>query len=170
MSNNLLRLWHTYIISTVVTSSILAMMYVICLVRIYQGSRIPFIITLCVLLFLSNVGAAFLTLANTRINQKMTAHAEGEDVSAFWLTIMFQMICEILRDGCFNAAQWIFAFEYFVSATSIPYIFSKKDVPHSTIVRNKVIFWSILCFNCSSPCIFACLLGYGNSYDFKTKE
>ena len=162
MPDKFKTLWNTYIVSTAVTSTILAIMYVICLVRIYQRSKIPFITMLCVLLFLSNVGAAFLTLANTRINQKMTAHAEGEDVSAFWLTIMFQMICEILRDGCFNAAQWIFAFEYFLSATSIPYIFNKNEIPQSTIDCNKFIFWTVFCLNWLVPCLMACLLAYGN--------
>jgi hypothetical protein len=86
----------------------------------------------------------------------------------FWSAVALLMFCEIARDGCFNAAQWIFAFEYFVSATSIPSIFNKSEIPHRTIVRNKVIFWSVLVINFLTPCFFACLLAYGNVQQYKS--
>lgn len=60
----------TYIVSTIVTSSILAMLYVICLIRVWQGSRIPFIIKLCVLLFISNVGGGLMSLANSEVTNR----------------------------------------------------------------------------------------------------
>ena len=69
-SMDMKSLTDTYIVSTVVTSSILAMLYVICLIRVWQSSRIPFIIKLCILLFISNVGAGLVTIANSEVTNR----------------------------------------------------------------------------------------------------
>jgi hypothetical protein len=43
--------------------------------------------------------------------------------------VSLQVVAEILRDGCFSSAMWIFSFEYFTSATAIPFIFEQRTIP-----------------------------------------
>lgn len=153
-SNN--QLFDFYIWSTVGCSALLASLYILSLVRILSGSnRIPFIVTLCVLLILSNIGAALITLCN----YKLTNRDPG-----FVYFLILQVVSEILRDGCFGAAQWIFSYQYFTSAISIQQIFSQTPNPEETPFWLKALFWVMLVLNVVSPTIYGSLLAYGNLY------
>lgn len=72
-----------------------------------------------------------------------------------------------MRDGCFNAAFWLFSFEYFCSAISIPYIFEQKEMPTHLTSTLRIVFWVVMAFNIFSPCLYAFWLGYGNIYSYK---
>lgn len=84
----------------------------------------------------------------------------------FVFFVLLQMVSAIMQFGCFNAAQWIFAFEYFCSAISIPYIFDQTEQPAYITERMNLVFWTVMAINQISPILYAVELGYGNIWSF----
>lgn len=121
------QMWGFYIWSTVGCASVLVLLYSATLVYLLRRQSVPFTIKLSILLIISNIGSGLEAWANDGITE--TIHSYGQPHQGFMLYESLQVIAEVMRDGCFSSAMWIFSFEYFTSASSIPYIFTQTPVP-----------------------------------------
>lgn len=153
------KMWNFYIWSTVGCALVLVILFSVTLWRIKAGTNLPFSVKLAILLIISNVGGALEAWGNNGVNHTVSTNGERQ---GFFFYLAIQTTAEIMRDGCFSAAMWIFSFEYFIGAISIPYIFNQAIMPESVERRNKVLFWSVLVACIASPVLYASLLAYGN--------
>ena len=60
-------------------------------------------------------------------------------------------IASYIRDSTFNVANWIFCFEYYRTASLIPYFFNSDTVPAKFMSRMNGIFNGILYCNFIAP-------------------
>ena len=57
----------------------------------------------------------------------------------------------IIRDGCFNTSQLIFAFEYFTLSKIMPYILKEEEVPKEVTKYDDKVFKTLLFLNILAP-------------------
>ena len=133
------ELFDFYNWSTIITSAVLVLCYAFSLNTIMKDTNVGFVITIMILLTVSNLGAAGIIWANII----MTKHNEEQTPSPLSV-IYFQSITGFMRDGCFNVATWMFAYEYYNSAISMKYIFEQKEMPverkEKLSLMNKIMF------------------------------
>lgn len=96
-----------------------------------------FLFLICGLLIISNIASVIVVLSN--------AELIAENNQRFFILVQGAFTC--LRDFSFNVAHWNFAYQYLISAISMPYIFEQKPLP-KTIERNcSILNISVLGIN-----------------------
>lgn len=149
------KLFNAYNWSTVVTSSILAVCYAGSLYLILQDTKVPFVTSIIILLIISNVGAVAVVWANINLSK------DPEPVHVVdWVFI--QSIAGLARDLCFNWGHWWFAYEYYVSAISMEYVFMQKEIPKKRKFKLEIMNKIFLFLNFGVVILYYVLLCYGN--------
>lgn len=84
-----------------------------------------------------------------------------------FLLIVLQALAGLLRDAPFNLSHWMFAYEYYMSASMMPYIYERTKMPADKAknweLTNKVFLW----LSVIVPTAFAFMLWYDNFRNFK---
>lgn len=68
----------------------------------------------------------------------------------------------MLRDGFFNVSHWVFAFQYFNSAATMPFIYDQAEQPESQVKRLKLLNTLMLAINIFVPIVYSLVLIYIN--------
>lgn len=74
----------------------------------------------------------------------------------------------MMRDGCFNVSHWIFAYEYYSSAVSMPFIFTREEMPERKRECMKWLFYVMFGLNIFDPLVYYLILFYGNWVSVET--
>ena len=117
-----LQLYEFYSWSTIGTSALLILLFLIAIFIIRKEANVPFVFIISIEMIISNLGAIFVVYANTQI-------LFGTYQNIYFIIIL-QNISAFLRDACFNVAHWRFSFQYYNSAIAMPYLINgKHDLP-----------------------------------------
>jgi hypothetical protein len=146
------ELFTTYTYSTISTSGLLVCAYSICLFLIYKA-KVPFVVKITIILLLSQLGACLTAESNILIMQT--------NPPLLW-PIYYQALVSLLRDVCFNIGHWMFAFEYYVSAISMQYIFEQTSMPKDKKQRLNFLNKCMFAANCLTPLAYNFILWYTN--------
>ena len=113
-------------------------------------------------MIVSNLGAILMIWANVIVTDDSLPEQKK-------LTFCYvQFLAGLMRDGCFNIAHWVFAFEYYNSAVAMPFIFTREEMPSEKRSSMEVLFFTIFLLNVVDPLIYYCVLFYGNYTNIKT--
>jgi hypothetical protein len=139
----------------VALSGILVLLYGATLIKVCRGSKYKFVITLLVLLLLSNLSifpymGSFYELITKSFS----------NVPWFWITL--DSFCGFTLLACFNAAHWIFAFEYYSIARFMPFVLKGQDLPESKVKCDRVLNKVMLLLNIALPFLIYMIVFYGN--------
>jgi len=113
-------LLQTYNWSTIVTDTVLALLFTGCAFSIWFGNKNRFAFTIAILMIISNIGGVGTVIAN----YELTLRALNPDQKGTEFDLILQTLAATLRDGCFNGAHWYFSFTYLASAIAMPSIFN----------------------------------------------
>ena len=112
---------NSYNLLTAILSLFLAVLYAIVLVKVRAGSKFTFVIIIATMMMLSNMFGIVVTCSNNYItSHSPTTDPPPEYGPAIWIWIWVQGLSAIIRDGCYNAAHWEFAYKYFVISHEVP--------------------------------------------------
>ena len=145
-------LFQTYTYSTICTSGLLVCAYGICLFLIYKA-KVPFVVKITIILLLSQLGACLTAESNILV--------EKQDPPMLW-PVYYQALASLMRDVCFNIGHWMFAFEYYVSAISMQYIFEQTAMPKDKKQRLNILNKCMFAANCLMPLAYNFILWYTN--------
>jgi hypothetical protein len=116
---------------------VLTVCYTYSFVKNKTGAKMDFLILICGLLIISNIASVIVVFSNSEVF--------NENHVGFFIFV--QGLFTFLRDFSFNVAHWNFAYQYLISAISMPYIFEHKPLP-KTIDRNcRILNISVLTLN-----------------------
>jgi hypothetical protein len=89
---------------------------------------------------------------------------------AIFLIIVLHAIAAAMRDTAFNLAHWMFAYEYNMSASWMPYIYNREKMPEEEIKKkeriNKVMLWASIII----PVVYNIMNWYDNWTYFDTHK
>ena len=129
---------------TLVTSSIIILMYIATLIKVCRGSKYKFVIRLLILLIVSNL---CLLLSEWSFYEYKTRTFVG--VPWFWISL--SAISSFTLLVCFNISRWIFAFEYYSISRFMPYVLKDEDLPENEQKFDKRLNKIMITINIAIP-------------------
>lgn len=138
-----LALLKTYNWSTIVTDTILALLFTGCAISIWLGNKNKFALTIAILMIVSNIGGLGTVIAN----YELTLKEINPDLKGTEFDLILQTLAATLRDGCFNGAHWYFSFTYLASAIAMPSIFNQKPASENSQLIKAIVYWIGLAVN-----------------------
>lgn len=132
-----------WIYSTMGTQFILFVLYCITLALLMRNAeKLTFVSTLTLLMIISTAGAVGTSIGNIKIvNGTMTR-------PGFAIVHISAVSC---RDLGFNVSHWMFAYEYYMSAAWMPFIYNRQDMPEDMQRRREVFYKVFLWANVAVP-------------------
>lgn len=150
---------HIYILCVIVTSSILIILYSLVLYRSCKGTSFTFIMTLIVLLLVSNF-AAIGTVTLGHFASDLIDDYDGSTISSSDLTLLtkyfnWECVTVCVRDTCLNEAIWLFSFRYWAISFAMPWKLKNIVLPTSFKIMAFSIFLIFGLLNIIFPLLYA---------------
>jgi hypothetical protein len=139
-------LMETELIVGFTCSAVLVAIFAITLVRVCRGSRFSFVIKLCIMLMLSNLGAIGINYAQTLNPSSMTM---------IWILGLSFGVTSVF----FNVSHFLLADKYKEIATEIPKIIEQQP-PEK---KRTCTYWTLLTLNIAAPVIQVASIIYANT-------
>ena len=145
-----MSLSNTYNLINALLSLVLAVLYAIVLFKVCSGSQFNFVIVVTATMLLSNLTAILTNYSN----YYLTGLAVPDELNPnpyyppkVWALIWIQGFSTIIRDGCYNAAHWEFAYKYFAISHTVPLLLKGEAPTECRTKFNKVLYISLMIFN-----------------------
>jgi len=99
---------------------------------ILKETSMPFVTTVIILMIVSNVGAFLIIPSNMWLSK------DPLPPGGYYACIL-QTVSGLMRDLGFNIGHWMFAYEYYMSAVSMEYIFMQSEMPDKRKKRLEIM-------------------------------
>jgi len=128
--------WRWTLPMNIVFETILAIAYIIVLLRVLTGSKLKNVALMTALLLLSDI----LYITGAVYTYKANAAEEAGDFAKVREYADLVNLIDTTGDFFFIEAHWILATHYYRTAVNTPKIIRKEEVPLSAC--NRVVFWT----------------------------
>ena len=109
-----MKLIAAFTIAVVVSNAILLLLYVVTLVKMYMGTKFKLFILLIILLIISSITRVLNVTSSDEVNR----HYLHDKNYMPWGTV--NSFSYAISTGTFDTAHWLFSFEYFTIAKTMP--------------------------------------------------